>query len=184
MLLRPLGNTIYVMPPYCITAAELDLVYDAIAARGGKICVTGRRSARIDRIASCRKTAMHEAAIWLAAAALAVACSLSSRASPPIWTSKFPPPPLDPGQSAPPAKSRCWRAAASGASRACSSMSKASPKWWRVIPAAPRQPPSIPWSAPKPPAMPNRCRSPSIPEVIPSASCCRSISRWRMIPPS
>jgi len=31
VLLRPLGNTIYVMPPYCVTAAELDLVYDAIA---------------------------------------------------------------------------------------------------------------------------------------------------------
>jgi adenosylmethionine-8-amino-7-oxononanoate aminotransferase len=30
LLLRPLGNTIYVMPPYCVTAAELDLVYDAI----------------------------------------------------------------------------------------------------------------------------------------------------------
>jgi len=30
VLLRPLGNTIYVMPPYCVTAAELDLVYDAI----------------------------------------------------------------------------------------------------------------------------------------------------------
>jgi adenosylmethionine---8-amino-7-oxononanoate aminotransferase len=32
VLLRPLGNTIYVMPPYCIAAAELDLVYDAIRA--------------------------------------------------------------------------------------------------------------------------------------------------------
>jgi len=32
VLLRPLGNTIYVMPPYCTTAAELDLVYDAIRA--------------------------------------------------------------------------------------------------------------------------------------------------------
>ena len=32
VLLRPLGNTIYVMPPYCVTAAELDLVYDAIRA--------------------------------------------------------------------------------------------------------------------------------------------------------
>ena len=30
LLLRPLGNTIYVLPPYCVTAAELDLVYDAI----------------------------------------------------------------------------------------------------------------------------------------------------------
>jgi adenosylmethionine---8-amino-7-oxononanoate aminotransferase len=32
VLLRPLGNTIYVMPPYCIADAELDLVYDAIHA--------------------------------------------------------------------------------------------------------------------------------------------------------
>jgi adenosylmethionine-8-amino-7-oxononanoate aminotransferase len=30
LLLRPLGNTIYVLPPYCVTAAELDSVYDAI----------------------------------------------------------------------------------------------------------------------------------------------------------
>lgn len=30
ILLRPLGNTIYLMPPYCITNAELDCVYDAI----------------------------------------------------------------------------------------------------------------------------------------------------------
>ncbi|MGE0024486.1 MAG: adenosylmethionine--8-amino-7-oxononanoate transaminase [Hyphomicrobium sp.] len=30
VLLRPLGNTIYVMPPYCTTAADLRLVYDAI----------------------------------------------------------------------------------------------------------------------------------------------------------
>ncbi|MBA2588222.1 MAG: adenosylmethionine--8-amino-7-oxononanoate transaminase [Alphaproteobacteria bacterium] len=36
VLLRPLGNTIYVMPPYGITAAELDLVYDAIAAAAAK----------------------------------------------------------------------------------------------------------------------------------------------------
>jgi adenosylmethionine-8-amino-7-oxononanoate aminotransferase len=32
LLLRPLGNTIYVLPPYCVTAAELDLVYAAISA--------------------------------------------------------------------------------------------------------------------------------------------------------
>jgi adenosylmethionine-8-amino-7-oxononanoate aminotransferase len=32
LLLRPLGNTIYVMPPYCVTGAELDLAYDAIRA--------------------------------------------------------------------------------------------------------------------------------------------------------
>lgn len=31
ILLRPLGNTVYVMPPYCTTAADLDLVYGAIA---------------------------------------------------------------------------------------------------------------------------------------------------------
>jgi adenosylmethionine-8-amino-7-oxononanoate aminotransferase len=30
LLLRPLGNTIYVLPPYCIEARELDLVYAAI----------------------------------------------------------------------------------------------------------------------------------------------------------
>jgi len=31
VLLRPLGNTIYVLPPYCITPAELDIIYAAIA---------------------------------------------------------------------------------------------------------------------------------------------------------
>jgi adenosylmethionine-8-amino-7-oxononanoate aminotransferase len=30
ILLRPLGNTLYLMPPYCTTDAELDLAYDAI----------------------------------------------------------------------------------------------------------------------------------------------------------
>ncbi|PDT64345.1 adenosylmethionine--8-amino-7-oxononanoate transaminase [Bradyrhizobium ottawaense] len=30
LLLRPLGNTIYVMPPYCVTAADLDEIYAAI----------------------------------------------------------------------------------------------------------------------------------------------------------
>ncbi|WP_298675101.1 adenosylmethionine--8-amino-7-oxononanoate transaminase [uncultured Sphingomonas sp.] len=41
LLLRPLGNTIYVMPPYCIDEADLDRLYAGIAeavediARGG-----------------------------------------------------------------------------------------------------------------------------------------------------
>jgi len=30
ILLRPLGNTLYVMPPYCISEADLKLVFDAI----------------------------------------------------------------------------------------------------------------------------------------------------------
>ncbi len=36
LLLRPLGNTIYVLPPYCVTAQELDLVYDGILEAAGK----------------------------------------------------------------------------------------------------------------------------------------------------
>jgi adenosylmethionine-8-amino-7-oxononanoate aminotransferase len=35
LLLRPLGNTIYVLPPYCVTADELDLVYDAVLEAAG-----------------------------------------------------------------------------------------------------------------------------------------------------
>jgi adenosylmethionine---8-amino-7-oxononanoate aminotransferase len=31
LLVRPLGNTIYLMPPYCSTEAEIGAVYDAIA---------------------------------------------------------------------------------------------------------------------------------------------------------
>ena len=31
LLLRPLGNTIYIMPPYCIDEDDLDRIYDAIA---------------------------------------------------------------------------------------------------------------------------------------------------------
>ena len=30
LLVRPLGNTIYLMPPYCSTTDEIDLVFDAI----------------------------------------------------------------------------------------------------------------------------------------------------------
>ncbi len=32
VLLRPLGNTLYVLPPYCVTAEDLDQVYGAILA--------------------------------------------------------------------------------------------------------------------------------------------------------
>ncbi|WP_377829317.1 adenosylmethionine--8-amino-7-oxononanoate transaminase [Bradyrhizobium lupini] len=32
LLLRPLGNTIYVMPPYCVTGADLDEIYVGIRA--------------------------------------------------------------------------------------------------------------------------------------------------------
>lgn len=32
LLLRPLGNTLYVMPPYCISADELDAVYAGLAS--------------------------------------------------------------------------------------------------------------------------------------------------------
>ena len=31
LLLRPLGNTIYIMPPYCIDEDDLDRIYDAVA---------------------------------------------------------------------------------------------------------------------------------------------------------
>jgi adenosylmethionine-8-amino-7-oxononanoate aminotransferase len=31
LLLRPLGNTVYVMPPYCIDDSDLDALYDGIA---------------------------------------------------------------------------------------------------------------------------------------------------------
>lgn len=37
VLLRPLGNTIYVLPPYCVTADDLDLVWGAIADAPGAI---------------------------------------------------------------------------------------------------------------------------------------------------
>jgi adenosylmethionine-8-amino-7-oxononanoate aminotransferase len=31
LLLRPLGNTIYVMPPYCIDETDLDTIYAAMS---------------------------------------------------------------------------------------------------------------------------------------------------------
>lgn len=37
LLVRPLGNTIYIMPPYCSTADDLDLVYDAIDELAGEV---------------------------------------------------------------------------------------------------------------------------------------------------
>ncbi|WP_442754938.1 adenosylmethionine--8-amino-7-oxononanoate transaminase [Methylocystis sp. JAN1] len=37
LLLRPLGPTVYVLPPYCITGEELDLAYDAIDAAADQL---------------------------------------------------------------------------------------------------------------------------------------------------
>jgi len=42
VLLRPLGNTIYVMPPYCIADEELNLIYDAIRAAAETVDKGGR----------------------------------------------------------------------------------------------------------------------------------------------
>lgn len=38
VLLRPLGNTVYVMPPYCITTGELTQVWQAVAASLDEVC--------------------------------------------------------------------------------------------------------------------------------------------------
>lgn len=38
VLLRPLGQTIYVMPPYCITADELEAVYSVVSDAIGEVC--------------------------------------------------------------------------------------------------------------------------------------------------
>ena len=37
VLLRPLGNTIYVLPPYCVTSEDLAAVYDAISEVCGTV---------------------------------------------------------------------------------------------------------------------------------------------------
>jgi adenosylmethionine-8-amino-7-oxononanoate aminotransferase len=37
VLLRPLGSTLYVMPPYCTTKADLDLVYAAISEAANEV---------------------------------------------------------------------------------------------------------------------------------------------------
>ncbi|WP_369750930.1 aminotransferase class III-fold pyridoxal phosphate-dependent enzyme [Pontibacter sp. BAB1700] len=41
VILRPLGNIIYIIPPYCITDAQLDQVYQTI--RGMQELITGNR---------------------------------------------------------------------------------------------------------------------------------------------
>ncbi len=41
LLLRPLGNTLYVMPPYCIEAGDLDRIYDALADTVAPVRATG-----------------------------------------------------------------------------------------------------------------------------------------------
>ena len=37
LLLRPMGNTVYVMPPYCIDDTDLDAIYEAIAAAAREV---------------------------------------------------------------------------------------------------------------------------------------------------
>jgi adenosylmethionine-8-amino-7-oxononanoate aminotransferase len=39
LLLRPLGNTIYLMPPYCVDAGQLDRLFAALAAAGDRFGV-------------------------------------------------------------------------------------------------------------------------------------------------
>jgi adenosylmethionine-8-amino-7-oxononanoate aminotransferase len=39
LLLRPLGNTIYIMPPYCLDADQLDRLFTALAAAGDRFGV-------------------------------------------------------------------------------------------------------------------------------------------------
>jgi adenosylmethionine-8-amino-7-oxononanoate aminotransferase len=38
VLLRPLGNTVYVMPPYCVDEADLDTIYGALDAGIAELC--------------------------------------------------------------------------------------------------------------------------------------------------
>lgn len=38
ILLRPLGNTVYVMPLYCVTADDLAAIYEAIGAAADLVC--------------------------------------------------------------------------------------------------------------------------------------------------
>ena len=37
LLLRPMGNTVYVMPPYCIDDDDLDAIYEGIAVAAGEV---------------------------------------------------------------------------------------------------------------------------------------------------
>jgi adenosylmethionine-8-amino-7-oxononanoate aminotransferase len=37
VLLRPLGNTIYVLPPYCVTSEDLALVYNSIESAANTV---------------------------------------------------------------------------------------------------------------------------------------------------
>jgi adenosylmethionine---8-amino-7-oxononanoate aminotransferase len=39
VFLRPLGNIVYIMPPYCITNAEIQTVYDAVRSSLDDLCI-------------------------------------------------------------------------------------------------------------------------------------------------
>lgn len=41
LLLRPLGNTVYAMPPYCINDADLKSIHDAVGEAAARFGMAG-----------------------------------------------------------------------------------------------------------------------------------------------
>ena len=55
VLLRPLGNTVYVMPPYCITSDQLDFLYAALANGGDPLTfLSDEQSAQLEAVRRAR----------------------------------------------------------------------------------------------------------------------------------
>jgi adenosylmethionine-8-amino-7-oxononanoate aminotransferase len=40
LLIRPLGNVLYLMPPYCVTSSDLDRAYAAIHDAADMVAMT------------------------------------------------------------------------------------------------------------------------------------------------